>query len=376
MRKILLRALLLMIVTPAGTLAIEPIPQPLRQLYLESELIVVANVLSISRSFGPDSDIGLTKALLYTDTVLKGSLPSTVVEVVYDANSNCPTPPKYKVGKKVLAFLKRAENGPGYWTVGISWGAKQLSPTAMETYVTRIRELSAIESMEASVQEPQIVEWLVRCAEDPITRWEGASEFAPLPYGVYWEGHSSRNFAALLSDDQKGRLSAALFRSARINTGERALVSLLNLRKEPYLLFFIYTRLKAHKDDPFDNNILTLMQLAADVMGSQETVKVSQWFIDGMYMRDKNARREAMQHALSSFIYVIEQSGMIAKFSAPPYQPLPAPEALRDSSPGANTTNSFKEKNPAGKLPFGFSVALVGLGLAVASVSARLFLKK
>ena len=74
MRMNLLRALLLMIVTPAIALAIEPIPQPLRQLYLESELIVVADVLSVSRSFGPE--FGLTKALLHPDTVLKKQIYS------------------------------------------------------------------------------------------------------------------------------------------------------------------------------------------------------------------------------------------------------------------------------------------------------------
>jgi hypothetical protein len=76
---------------------------------------------------------------------------------------------------KVLAFLTRSQRGPGYVTVGLSYGAKNLNNREIEVYSASIRELIEIEKeTDRNTLRRRLVEWLVRCAEEPITRWEGA----------------------------------------------------------------------------------------------------------------------------------------------------------------------------------------------------------
>jgi hypothetical protein len=52
---------------------------------------------------------------------------------------------------------------------------KKLSDDDMAIYEARIRELGSIFAGE-KVNDSEIVAWLVRCIEDPATRWEGAFE--------------------------------------------------------------------------------------------------------------------------------------------------------------------------------------------------------
>src|SRR5262249_28146899 len=63
----------------------------------------------------------------------------------------------------------------GYEIEDASYSVKKLSETALQSYQQRIEELRVIEGTGKGAQE-DIVEWLVRCAENPATRWEGAFE--------------------------------------------------------------------------------------------------------------------------------------------------------------------------------------------------------
>src|SRR5215510_3816963 len=169
---ITLPVLMTLLVATAGAFPIPP--QTLRMLTNESELIVSARVEKITlvkREDGFNTGIARLNIL----SIVKGAEVSQSIDVYYDADMVCPAPPHYKEGDTTLAFLKRSQRDPGYFTVGLSYGAKSLNNRGIEIYSARIRELIEIEEQtDPNARRERLVEWLVRCAEEPATRWEGA----------------------------------------------------------------------------------------------------------------------------------------------------------------------------------------------------------
>lgn len=369
MKKIILPlALLLITATPTISLAIEGPPQPMRNLYLDSELIVVATVWAVSTTLDPQG-YQVVIAELSLDMVVKGTPPDSRVKVAYPAFVSCPAPPRYKVGERVLAFLKRSNDGQHYYTVGSHWGAKNLSPHVLEAYVARLQELQAIENSEASVRESQLLDWLVRCAEDPATRWEGAYELSPPECG--WT-MLRPNFAPQLSRSQKKRLAIALYRSPVIDKGELCLVNLLELWGDPQLAPFVFAYLKGVKDSSPNGTIPPLMTIVAKAARSSEGLELARRYLELLCIADQ---ADTLRTTLSSFISDIEQAGRIARFSPPPYQPFPTPNSVRTAFSDSSRVYSLKLPGKAlpGKVPFW--IGLAATMLAVASVSARFFLK-
>src|SRR5215475_6813456 len=149
-------------------------PQTLRMLTNESELIVSARVEKITLIKCEDGfNTGIARLNILS--ILKGAEESQSVDVYYEPDMVCPAPPHYEEGATVLAFLTRSQDSPGYFTVGLSYGAKSLNNRGIEVYSARIRELIEIEERtDPNARRERLVEWLVRCAEEPATRWEGA----------------------------------------------------------------------------------------------------------------------------------------------------------------------------------------------------------
>src|SRR5262245_9162972 len=149
-------------------------PQTLRTLTNESELIVSARVEKITLIKGEDGfNTGIARLNILS--IVKGAEVSQSIDVYYHADMVCPAPPHYQEGDAALAFLKRSQRDPGYFTVGYSYGAKSLNNRGIEVYSARIRELFEIEKQtDPDTRRERLVEWLVRCAEEPATRWEGA----------------------------------------------------------------------------------------------------------------------------------------------------------------------------------------------------------
>src|SRR5262245_36094858 len=96
-------------------------PQPLRELTVNSNLIVVGKVEYVIPLEQRDDDS--TIARLEVKSRLKGTVNSYYIDVYYSAGIVCPTPPHYKVGGTVLAFLEPRKSGVGFHTVGLSYGS-------------------------------------------------------------------------------------------------------------------------------------------------------------------------------------------------------------------------------------------------------------
>lgn len=162
-----------------------PPPKPLRALYTESDLVVVARagqtVPVEMASLDQRLKVYLLKTNLNVDSTLKGQGNHGLI-TLYSLRWVAPNQDEepalhdyYSGGDKLLFFLKQRVDGEGYEQADPSYGVKTLSDAELRVYVERMNELALI--MQQEKPDPaRIVEWLVRCAEEPATRWEGLYE--------------------------------------------------------------------------------------------------------------------------------------------------------------------------------------------------------
>lgn len=160
-------------------------PQPLRTLYKLSERVVVARV-GAKEVLATENNMASFRVTLHVTENVKGA-PVQVLHFYHDEyvgkeeerqevisfSSGRPVP-QLKRGERYLFFLDPREEG-GYEVNDEEYAVKELSDEELKVYLERMKELAEI-----TRQEPEnkhaLVEWLVRCAEEPATRWEGAYE--------------------------------------------------------------------------------------------------------------------------------------------------------------------------------------------------------
>jgi hypothetical protein len=186
-RPVLLLIVIVVFVVGVALVTVEPpassacpmvMPKPLRVLYMESTLVAVGRV-GDSVTVEQKQGAGLTRTALHISSLLKGESKKKVVNFdhyvwgVEDASS----PRDYTKDDVVLVFLTTREGGDGYVPTDYQRGVKKLSPDDLKVYARRIEELAAI-TRNPEHDASAITEWLVRCAEEPATRWEGAFELA------------------------------------------------------------------------------------------------------------------------------------------------------------------------------------------------------
>lgn len=289
-----------------------PPPQPLRRLYTESVRIVVARVGKSEqvKSEEEDSESRLMKTALEVSSTLKGETVEPVVYLYHWEWGDYQTPIREATSSdQLLLFLDRREDGDGYEIEDMTYGLKKLSDADLKIYVRRIEELAAIMKQDEPDQA-EIVEWLVRCTEEPATRWEGAFELnasnsflqakkeqKPEIEGeaqaqpadeqvavvdgesgehsdpVYFEGmyEMDETFASLLTPAQKERVASALFSAPTITEADYPLINLVKDWNDPRLLPFLLTHLRSVSDtSPYYTP--ELMMMAANMIGDDALV--------------------------------------------------------------------------------------------------------
>lgn len=149
-------------------------PTPLRALYVTSERVAAARVSSTQAVPG-DRAANHRRTVFEVTESLKGDPGENRLEVMHWIAND---PDNFRKGETVLLFLRPyGQDGREYYVTDPRFGAKRLSEDALALYVKRIKELQYI--LAQPVQDRrELTEWLVRCAEEPATRWEGAYELS------------------------------------------------------------------------------------------------------------------------------------------------------------------------------------------------------
>jgi len=321
-------------VTVGGAMAITP--QPLRALHQESDLIVVAR-LGRSTSVKTTATNEMMKTTLEVTSLIKGDNKRSRVTVYnWGWGEDKEFPGGLKTGDTALFFLKPRDQGDGFEVSDYSYGVKKLAPADLRVYLQRLEELNAM--AQAKPQDAAaIVEWLVRCAEQRATRWDGAYELAQTsesdadderaaedgdePEAIMGaaeklnqvaasepanpaDGQTATSastcsktgdktqFAALLSDEQKSRLKAALFNIDALTEEDFALVRLVQHWKDERFVPFLLEQLRRIEANP-PRLAEAIMEAITEAMHDEEVKAMAEDYRSNISYADLDAQEEA-----------------------------------------------------------------------------------
>ena len=229
--------LIILLLSNAAMCIAYPItPRPLRQLIVESPYIVAGKVISITQlEREPNSYFPEAIAKIELTQVFKGEVFTKFVEVHFDDYYGCPSPPRYRLNTNVIAFLDFKE--AKFRTHALSYGIKELDTNEMAIYSMRILEMQQILKLTNQVQQyQQTVDWLIACAENQTTKWEGVFELAPQSdFMSFYSEADQVNFGQFLSKDQKDRLFAILKKSETFSYGDFGIIDLVYAGNEKFI---------------------------------------------------------------------------------------------------------------------------------------------
>jgi hypothetical protein len=299
-----------------------PPPQPLRTLYLDSDLIIVAQV-GATTLVREEKFSDFLKTSLIVSSVLKGETAGPVVSLYNRAHrGNRELAAKYKQGESLLLFLQ--ETGEGYALDDPTYCIKRLSAGDLQIYLERIAELDSI-LQQAPPDNERLVEWLVRCAEEPATRWEGAYELAMSAYDldadmarsvaaedeadlgedeadlkvdaadgqqaeeegqvIVDDANADPIFILLLTEGQKERLATALFNSSVIGNADEFLIRVVETWNPPRLKGFLMTQLSQMRDKaPLEAQ--TIMEALSRIIGDRSLARLAEAYFEDVSYED------------------------------------------------------------------------------------------
>lgn len=109
-------------------------------------------------------------------------------------------------GDQVLIFLSK-HDGETLRLTDTRDGIKKLSDEKLASYELRVRELNTIFAT-PKVNNDDIVAWLIRCIEDPATRWEGAYELNRAFQTKEWREARAEAAKLKSAEDKNGGVAA------------------------------------------------------------------------------------------------------------------------------------------------------------------------
>jgi len=115
-------------------------------------------------------------------------------------------PAVLKNGDQVLLFIDNGDEDEGPRLADYRDGLKRLETREMGVYESRIRELHSIFSAK-KVNENEILEWLLRCAEDPATLWEASFELLSSFESAEWAERRAERLKELKELKERGELA-------------------------------------------------------------------------------------------------------------------------------------------------------------------------
>jgi Carboxypeptidase regulatory-like domain len=311
-------------------------PEPLRALHQESNLIVVAR-LGRSTSVKNTATNEMMKTTLEVTLLIKGGNRGSRVNVYnWGWGEDQQFPGGLKTGDTALFFLKPREQGDGYEVSDYSYGVKRLAPADLQVYLQRLEELNVMARTKPQ-DTAAIVDWLVRCAEQRATRWEGAYELAQTAAsdtddqpgaedGVEAEALMDKaekigqvaagvaanpadgqaateastcakstdkaRFGAMLSDEQKSRLKAALFNIAALNVDDMMLVTLVQHWKDERFVPFLLEQLRRVEASP-PRMAEGIMKTLAEAMRDEEVKALAEDYSSNVSYANLDAQKKA-----------------------------------------------------------------------------------
>lgn len=280
-------------------------PRPLRLLVEESQYIIVGYVVKVSdAAAGSKNDHwGGTVAKIAIKERLQGQLQQDTLQIAFEPYMICPSPPVYEDDTYVIAFVDKDKDGR-YYTHALSYGAKTLTLPDIAIYKTRILEMQAIIQLKDEKERyTQTVEWLVKCAEQPATRWEGSFELGlRSDFMVYYDKRYPNGFRKGLSEAQRERLKTALLATVDIQDIDFGLVDLVYVGNESLIDVFLLNALK--RQQPTGWLVGSFMRKLRHLNNAPAMDKLMARFDKIQFEPNKEAE---IKNCVAEFIQLVEQ---------------------------------------------------------------------
>jgi hypothetical protein len=344
-------------------------PESVFDLYRESDLVAIAQVgrSTVIKAQDPDDPKQLKTALRIISQ-FKGENNQQVIHLYHWYDDFNPAP--FKSGDKLLVLLRHRESEEGklldgYEAAGWGAGVKKLDDGALAVYRQRIEELTAI-VQQGDPDPAEVVEWLVRCVEEPVMRQEGASKLLGVVHTLKYrqeqeqerenkakassaeveessdqsegdeegsneqsdtddnaETRESLRLAAALTQDHKTRLANALFGIAELSEGDMELAGLVqefgDERLGPYL-----TSQLGRVADATPEYAESLMRMIAEVINDEDLKRLSNEYgdsslaarVDRIEYVDESGRQDSTQNQSENRLTIaaIKRSAMLKDF--------------------------------------------------------------
>lgn len=206
-------------------------------------------------------------------------------------------------------------------------GIKKLSMEKIGVYEARIKELNSIFSAK-KVSESRLLEWVIRCAEDPATRWEGTFELLQSVQIQEWNEQAAERrkerlaaglpveeepveteepegeqeepvqknfdtavFARMLDINHKQTLANILLNNHGSSengkdqlepiAGDRELIELVKRWGDPRLMGFLLDKLRTGSDDAEAN--AGTMSIVAEILSDDDASAIAQKYEENAY---------------------------------------------------------------------------------------------
>ncbi|MBS1788730.1 MAG: carboxypeptidase regulatory-like domain-containing protein [Acidobacteria bacterium] len=294
-------------------------PPSLLKLVQESELIAIATV-GKSRVAQTEEESRQLQTALTISSVLKGDARQRVIPLYHWVSD--ATGDELKPGDQLLVFLDRRKSDDdkpidGFEANDWSRSIRKLDDSALSAYQQRIEELNSILANEPP-NNTELIEWMVRCIENPATRWDGVFELGknldalkeldktaqgkaptnPLQQLITAianqkaketqpevaeeqeateneEDDAPGNIASLLSPEQKARVTNALFSIETLSSQDMQLVELVKGWKEARLAPYLAAQLTkvAVEAPPIAEELVSVLAELLDDDAVQKTAE-------------------------------------------------------------------------------------------------------
>ncbi|WBV54088.1 hypothetical protein [Chryseobacterium gambrini] len=256
-------------------------PMPLRKLIIESENIVYGEVLDIKSNKKVKEHDWLKSEIVVLKIydVLHGNIKSgQIIEVYTSSEISCPAPAYYEKGKLTLAFLYKEKKEDRYSTHSLSYGSKTLEKEEYSVYKKRILEMQNILKIKNEEEKhAKTVDWLVECALQKPTKWEGTYELSPESDFMSFYDRDKDTFVRKfeLNDNQKEKLRLYFLSQKKLEYSDLGLLDLVAMPNDKELLSFLIGRFKeSYNDFIFEGNFF--MSRIADLSGRNDLKEISE----------------------------------------------------------------------------------------------------
>lgn len=224
-----------------------PPPMPLRYLVPISENILIGHVLSMEEITLNSGHKGL-QAEFEVHQVLQGKIKTKTIPIFMEGWVEQLMGESTTDEGRMLVFVNLSdEDGKRYFSSSYQSSFKMLDEAGLKVYKQRIKELQAINTLKDETRrEGRTVDWLIDCASNHYTYWEGAYDLSSyggfLQYYDYEKEELVERIA--LSATQKQRLKEIVLNRTEITYLELSLIPAITDGPDPELLRFMIKTLK------------------------------------------------------------------------------------------------------------------------------------